>query len=133
MYILIMIAAIYTYTQNHKFLSVSSIVNIISLSAANIPIALGIAGMIVLTCTTFCWSSCRSDSMYFCITFAVYGLCNEDVPESSAVAIPVVILIVVVVGGIVGWVNGLFVAKFNLHPFSRNTGNTADCIRYSSS
>ena len=31
MYILIIIAAIYTYTQNHKFLSVSSIVNIISL------------------------------------------------------------------------------------------------------
>ena len=51
MYILIIIAAIYTYTQNHKFLSVSSIVNIISLSAANIPIALGIAGCIVLTGT----------------------------------------------------------------------------------
>ena len=51
MYILIIIAAIYTYTQNQKFLSVSSIVNIISLSAANIPIALGIAGCIVLTGT----------------------------------------------------------------------------------
>ena len=76
MYILIIIAAIYTYTQNQKFLSVSSIVNIISLSAANIPIA------------PFCWSSCRSDSMYFRIFTAVYGLCNKDVPESSATANP---------------------------------------------
>lgn len=35
-YLLIIIAVIYTYTQNSRFLSVASIVNIISLSAANI-------------------------------------------------------------------------------------------------
>ena len=46
-YLLIIIAVIYTYTQNSRFLSVASIVNIISLSAANIPIACGIAGTIV--------------------------------------------------------------------------------------
>ena len=34
-----------------RFLSVPSIVNIISLSAANLPIALGIAGCIILTGT----------------------------------------------------------------------------------
>ena len=50
-YLLIIIAVIYTYTQNSRFLSVASIVNIISLSAANIPIACGIAGTIVLTGT----------------------------------------------------------------------------------
>ena len=47
LYILLVIAVIYTYTQNHRFLSVSSIVNIVSLAAANIPIACGIAGCIV--------------------------------------------------------------------------------------
>ncbi|MDH8276117.1 beta-methylgalactoside transporter, partial [Klebsiella pneumoniae] len=31
--------------------------------------------------------------------------------------IPVVIMIVIVVGGIVGLVNGFFVAHFKLHPF----------------
>ena len=31
--------------------------------------------------------------------------------------IPLVILIVIIVGGIVGWINGFFVAKFKLHPF----------------
>ena len=44
LYILLVIAIIYTYTQNHRFLAPSSIVNIISLSAANLPIACGIAG-----------------------------------------------------------------------------------------
>ena len=51
LYILLVIAVIYTYTQNQRFLSVSSIVNIVSLAAANIPIACGIAGCIVLTGT----------------------------------------------------------------------------------
>ena len=51
LYILLIIAIIYTYSQNHKFLSGNSIVNIVSLSAANIPIACGIAGCIVLTGT----------------------------------------------------------------------------------
>ena len=51
LYFLIIVAVIYTAVQNPKFVSTSSIVNIISLSAANIPIAVGIAGCIVLTGT----------------------------------------------------------------------------------
>lgn len=38
-------------------------------------------------------------------------------PNLPVLPIPVVILAVVLVGGIVGWVNGFFVAKFQLHPF----------------
>ena len=73
-YLLIIIAVIYTYTQNSRFLSVASIVNIISLSAANIPIACGIAGTIVLTGTdlsagrvvglTACISDCNRSRRY---------------------------------------------------------------------
>ena len=44
LYILLIVAIIYTYIQNSNFLSAASIVNIISLSAANLPIACGIAG-----------------------------------------------------------------------------------------
>ena len=47
LYILLIIAIIYTFIKNNMFLSASSIVNIISLSAANLPIACGIAGTIV--------------------------------------------------------------------------------------
>ena len=106
MYILIIIAAIYTYTQNHKFLSVSSIVNIISLSAANIPIALGIAGCIVLTGTDL--SAGRVVGLTACISASLLqsmDYATKMFPNLQPLPIPVVILIVVVVGGIVGFVN----------------------------
>lgn len=118
MYILIIIAAIYTYTQNQKFLSVSSIVNIISLSAANIPIALGIAGCIVLTGTDL--SAGRVVGLTACISASLLqsmDYTTKMFPNLQPLPIPVVILIVVVVGGIVGFVNGWFVAQFKLHPF----------------
>ena len=41
LYILLIVAIIYTYIQNSNFLSAASIVNIISLSAANLPIPSG--------------------------------------------------------------------------------------------
>jgi methyl-galactoside transport system permease protein len=118
MYILIFVAVIYTYTQNHQFLSVSSIVNIISLSAANLPIALGIAGCIVLTGTDLSagrvvgLTACISASLLQSVSYA-----TKIFPNLPVMPIPLVILIVVIVGGIIGFVNGFFVAKFNLHPF----------------
>lgn len=118
MYILLIIAVIYTYTQNNRFLSVSSIVNIISLSAANIPIACGIAGCIVLTGTDL--SAGRVVGLTACITASLMqavDYATKMFPSLPVLPIPVVFLLVIVVGGIVGWVNGFFVAKFQLHPF----------------
>lgn len=118
LYILLVIAIIYTYTQNAKFLSINSIVNIISLSAANIPIALGIAGTIVLTGTDLSagrvvgLTACISASLLQATTYA-----TKMFPNLPVIPIPVVILLVIVIGGVIGWVNGFFVAKFKLHPF----------------
>lgn len=118
LYILLIIAVIYTYTQNHRFLSVNSIVNIISLAAANIPIACGIAGCIVLTGTDL--SAGRVVGLTACISASL--LQAADYASRMFKGMPVmpiwlVILIVIAVGAIVGWVNGFFVAKFSLHPF----------------
>ena len=118
LYILLIIAVIYTYTQNQRFLSVNSIMNIISLSAANIPIACGIAGCIVLTGTDLSagrvvgLTACISASLLQAVTYA-----TKMFPNLPVLPIPLVILTVIIVGGIVGWVNGFFVAKFQLHPF----------------
>lgn len=118
LYILLIIAVIYTYTQNQRFLTVNSIVNIISLSAANIPIACGIAGCIVLTGTDLSagrvvgLTACISASLLQSATYA-----TKMFPNLPVLPIPLVILIVIIVGGIIGWVNGFFVAKFQLHPF----------------
>lgn len=118
LYILLIIAVIYTYTQNQRFLTVGSIINIVSLSAANIPIACGIAGCIVLTGTDL--SAGRVVGLTACISASLLqsvDYATKMYPDLPVVPIPVVILAVIVVGGIVGWVNGFFVAKFQLHPF----------------
>lgn len=118
LYILLFIAIIYTYVQNHRFLSTSSIINIISLSAANIPIACGIAGCIVLTGTDLSagrvvgLTACISASLLQSVSYA-----TKMFPNLPVMPIPLVILMVIIVGGIVGWINGFFVAKFKLHPF----------------
>ena len=49
--ILMAIFIIYTAIVNHNFLKIGSITNIISLAAASLPFALGVAGCIVLTGT----------------------------------------------------------------------------------
>ncbi|MFI3176517.1 MAG: beta-methylgalactoside transporter [Eubacteriales bacterium] len=118
MYILLVIAIIYTYSQNALFLSANSIVNIISLSAANIPIACGIAGCIVLTGTDL--SAGRVVGLTACISASLLqsvDYATKMYPNLPVLPIPLVLLIVIIVGGIVGWVNGFFVAKFHLHPF----------------
>ena len=118
LYILLVIAVIYTYTQNHMFISSGSVINIISLSAANLPIALGIAGCIVLTGTDL--SAGRIVGLTACITGALeqsVDYASKMFPNIGPVPVPLVILLVLLVGGVVGFVNGFFVAKFSLHPF----------------
>lgn len=118
MYILIIIAIIYTYFQNQKFLSVNSIINIVSLSAANIPIACGIAGCIVLTGTDL--SAGRIVGLTACISASLLQSMEYATRMFGGMQVfPIwaVILIVIAVGAIVGFVNGFFVARFNLHPF----------------
>ena len=118
LYILLVIAVIYTYTQNQRFLSVSSIVNSVSLAAANIPIACGIAGCIVLTGTDL--SAGRVVGLTACISASLLqaaDYASRMFTDLPVMPIWVVILIVIAVGAVVGWVNGFFVAKFSLHPF----------------
>lgn len=118
MYILLIIAVIYTFSQNTRFLAINSIINIISLSAANIPIACGIAGCIVLTGTDL--SAGRVVGLTACISASLLqsvDYATKMFPNLPVVPIPLVILAVIIVGAIVGWVNGFFVAKFHLHPF----------------
>ena len=51
LYILMFVFVVYTAIKNKNFLAPGSIVNILSLVAASLPMALGIAGCIVLTGT----------------------------------------------------------------------------------
>ncbi len=118
MYIVIVFAIIFIAIRVPAFLSLSSIINIISLTAAKLPIALGIGGAIVLTGTDI--SAGRCVGLTACIAASLLQMTtypNKMFPNLGVLPLWVVLLVVIGVGGLVGLVNGFFVAKFKLHPF----------------
>lgn len=118
MYIIIAVAVVFIAIKVPAFLSTSSIVNIISLTAAKLPIALGIAGCIVLTGTDI--SAGRCVGLTACVAASLLqmtGYANKMFPNLQTVPLFFAFLAVIAIGAAVGFVNGFFVAKFKLHPF----------------
>ena len=118
LYILLIAAIVGIQIYDSRFLSVSSIVNIISLSAANLPIALGIAGCIILTGTDL--SAGRIVGLTACVAASLLqasGYAGKMFPALATFPIWLVLLIVIAIGALVGFINGFCTAKFNLHPF----------------
>ena len=116
--IIMILVAIYVAIKEPTFLSPRSLVNLLSLTAAYLPVALGIAGCIVLTGTDL--SAGRAVGITACVAASL--LQQSDLPTKmwpgiGTLPIPVVILIVVLLGAFIGAFNGFFVAKFKLHPF----------------
>ena len=118
LYILLVAAIVGIQIYDSRFLSLSSIVNIISLSAANLPIALGIAGCIILTGTDL--SAGRIVGLTACVAASLLqasGYANKMFPSLATFPIWSVLLIVVALGALVGFINGFCTARFKLHPF----------------
>ncbi len=116
MYIIIALAVVYITIMRPSFLGIPSIVNIVSLTAAKLPIALGIGGCIVLTGTDI--SAGRVVGLTACISASLLTTVFKVFPNmTNAAPLPLVLLLVIGVGALVGFVNGFSVAKFKLHPF----------------
>lgn len=118
LYMFLFLAIIAIQIISPRFLSVPSIVNIISLSAANLPIALGIAGTIILTGTDL--SAGRIVGLVACVSASLLqasGYANKMFPNMDTSPLLLVLLLAIVIGAIVGFVNGFCTAKFKLHPF----------------
>ena len=121
LYILMVLFCIYTAIQRPNFFSLGSIGNLIVQVAAYLPMALGIAGCIVLTGTDLSAGRCVG------LTAAVTGAFLQRIdyankmltflPEVTPFWMAVTLLSVVAIGAFIGLVNGFFVAKFSLHPF----------------
>ena len=116
--IIMLLVAAYVAVTKPSFLSPSSLVNLLSLTAAYLPVALGIAGCIILTGTDL--SAGRAVGITACVAASL--LQSPDAPTKmwtgiGALPIPLVIVIVVALGALIGAFNGFFVAKFKLHPF----------------
>ncbi len=118
LYIFLIAAIIVIEIINPMFLSLPSVVNIIALSAANLPIALGIAGCIILSGTDL--SAGRVVGLTACICASLLqssGYAGKMFPNLGALPLWLVFLIALAVGGVIGAVNGFCTAKFHLHPF----------------
>lgn len=115
MFIIIALVIIYVAIKNPRFLSIPSLVNIISLTAAKLPIALGVGGCIILAGTDI--SAGRQVGLAACISAGLQLTTNKLFPGLQIMPIPVVLLCVLVACALVGFVNGFFMAKFKLHPF----------------
>lgn len=118
LYIFLIGAILLIQILNPMFLSLPSIVNIISLSAANLPIALGIAGCIILAGTDL--SAGRIVGLTACVSASLLqmsGYAGKMFPSLSTMPIWLVFLIVITIGGVIGLINGFCTAKFHLHPF----------------
>ena len=121
LYILMAVFIIYTASVRENFLTLGSFANLITQVAAYLPMALGIAGTIVLTGTDL--SAGRVSGLT--AAFAAVMLQKADfankmftmLPEVTIGWILLVMLGVIVIGAVIGLVNGYFVAKFSLHPF----------------
>ena len=121
LYILMLIFVIYTAAEKPQFMTLGSFANLITQVAAYLPMALGIAGCIVLTGTDL------SAGRVAGLTAAVAGVFLQktdfvnkmfaNLPEVNDGWILLTLLAVIAVGAIIGMVNGFFVAKFSLHPF----------------
>ena len=121
LYILMGAFIVFTAISNKNFISPSSISNIISLAAVSLPMALGIGGCIVLTGTDLSagriFGLAAGMSAAFLQNRLATKLIFEHLPETTGWWIVTVMLMVMLVGAIIGLVNGFFVAKFSLHPF----------------
>lgn len=120
LYILLILFIILVFSTNPKFLSFSSVVNIITQASSRLIMALGVAGIIVLTGTDL--SAGRTLGLCACICASL--LQSTDFPNKMYAGlqfgiwlIPVVLILSMTVGSIVGAFNGFCVAKFQLHPF----------------
>ena len=121
LYILMLIFIIYTASVRPAFLTLGSFANLITQVAAYLPMALGIAGCIVLTGTDL--SAGRISGLTAAVAAVMLQKSDfankmfQNIPEVTLGWILVVLLGVIAIGALIGLVNGFFVAKFSLHPF----------------
>lgn len=118
MIIIILLLAVYVQIQKPAFFSVPSLVNILSLTAARLPMALGVAGCIVLAGTDLSGGRVAGMTAFIAaILLQKVGANGKVLENIGPQPLVLVLLLVMVVGACVGLINGYCMGKFKLHPF----------------
>ncbi|MBY4951710.1 MULTISPECIES: galactose/methyl galactoside ABC transporter permease MglC [Pantoea] len=109
--------------QDPTFLSLMNLSNILTQSSVRIIIALGVAGLIVTQGTDL--SAGRQVGLAAVVAATLLQAmdnANKVFPHLDTVPIPVVILIVCIIGGVIGLVNGVIIAYLKVTPFITTLG-----------
>ncbi len=118
MILIIILMAIYVQIMRPQFFGVPSLVNILSLTAARLPMALGVAGCIILAGTDLSGGRVAGLTAFIAaILLQKAAANNRIIVGGNPMNVVLVILIVMAVGACIGLVNGFCMGKFKLHPF----------------
>ena len=118
MIIVIVLLALYVQTQRDAFLKPASLINIISLTAARLPMALGVAGCIVLAGTDLTGGRVAGLTAFVAaILLQKAGANGRFIADGVPQNLLLVVLLVMVIGACIGFVNGFVMAKWKLHPY----------------
>ena len=118
MLIIIITLVIVIQSQRPAFLKTASVINIITLTAARLPMALGIAGAIILTGTDLSAGRVVGLTAFASAIFLQkLEATGKFLPGVGPQPIFLVIIFAMLVGAAIGVVNGFAVSKFKLSPF----------------
>ena len=118
MIIIIILFALVVYVQNNAFFSAASIVNLIKTTAARLPMALGVAGCIILAGTDLTGGRVAGLTAFIAaILLQKAGANGKFLANIGPQNIILVLLLVMAVGALVGFINGFVMAKWKLHPY----------------
>lgn len=118
MILIILVMAIFVEIRRPQFFGIASLMNIVNLTAARLPMALGVAGCIILAGTDLSGGRIAGLTAFIsAILLQKAGVSNRFIEGGSPWFVPAVILVVMCVGACVGILNGFCMGKFKLHPF----------------
>lgn len=120
-YLIILLMVIITAAVKPAWFSFDTLITIVKHTSSLLPLALGVAGTIVLTGTDLSLGRIWGLTALISGILLGYGSTNGVILEWTQnmpwIWIIVVLIIVMGVGGFAGGINGFFVAKFSIHPF----------------
>lgn len=117
MVIIILLLVIYIQSKRPAFLATANLVNMIQLTATRLPIALGIAGTIILTGTDLSAGRVVGLGAFVSSILLQKAVANRFLTGGSPMNVLLALIIVLASGALIGVINGFCVAKFKLHPF----------------
>ncbi|RPE00330.1 galactose/methyl galactoside ABC transporter permease MglC [Candidatus Pantoea deserta] len=122
-YVVLLVLLAIIIFQDPTFLSLMNLSNILTQSSVRIIIALGVAGLIVTQGTDL--SAGRQVGLAAVVAATLLQSmenANKVFPTLDTVPIPLVILVVCVIGGLIGLLNGVIIAYLKVTPFITTLG-----------